>query len=115
MRQVLVIIQFSIAMIMLICTMVVFGQLTYIRNKDLGFNQAQVVTVPVNTNQDAKSQIIAFTDAVRKDPRVLSVSTSQAIPGDGVGLNLFSVETKKGYIEQGVNSYGVDENYFNTL
>jgi putative ABC transport system permease protein len=37
------------------------------------------------------------------------------VPGQGIGLNLFSVETSKGFIQQGVNSYGVDENYFRTL
>src|SRR5207244_11010526 len=38
-RRALVIIQFSISMIMLICTWVVYGQLKYLRNKDLGFNK----------------------------------------------------------------------------
>ena len=114
-RRVLVVTQFSIAMIMLICTLVVYEQLNYIRNKDLGFNQAEVVTIPVNTNRDARSQIIAFTNAMHKEPRVLSASTSEAVPGQGIGLNLYSVETSKGYIQQGVNNYGVDENYFRTL
>ena len=35
-RRVLVVVQFSISMIMLICTWVVYGQLKYLRNKDLG-------------------------------------------------------------------------------
>ena len=42
-RRVLVVIQFSISMIMLICTWVVYGQLKYLRNKDLGFNKDQVM------------------------------------------------------------------------
>lgn len=114
-RRVLVVTQFSIAMIMLICTLVVFRQLNYIRHRNLGFNQAEVATIPVNTNRDARSQIIAFTNAMRKDPRIQSVSTAELVPGQNVGLNLFSVETAKGFIQQGVNCYGVDENYFRTL
>ncbi|HXB09396.1 MAG TPA: FtsX-like permease family protein, partial [Puia sp.] len=114
-RRVLVITQFSIALIMLICTLVVYSQLNYIRHRDLGFNQDEVVTVPVNTNNDVHSQIIAFTDAVRKDPHILSVSTAEAVPGQGVSFNLFSVQTDKGYIDQGVNVYGIDEHFFKTL
>ena len=114
-RWILVGTQFAIAMIMLICTLVVYGQLSYMRNLDLGFDRSEVVTIPVNTNKDARSQIIAFTDAARKDPHIESVSTSQAVPGDGVSFNLFSVQTEKGYIDQGVYIYGVDEHYFKTL
>jgi len=114
-RRVLVVIQFTIAMIMLICTLIVYSQLNYIRHRDLGFDQNEVVTVPVNTNRDARSQIIAFTDAVRKDPHIKAVSTAEAVPGQGISFNLFSVQTDKGYIDQGVNIYTVDEHYFKTL
>jgi len=106
---------FSITLIMLICTIVVYGKRNYIRKLDLGFNQAEVVTIPVNTNNDAKSQIIAFTDAARKNPHVLSVSTAQAVPGDGVNFNLFSVQTDKGFVDQGVFIYGIDEHYITTM
>jgi putative ABC transport system permease protein len=40
-RRVLVVVQFSISMIMIICTWVVYGQLKYLRSKDLGFNKDQ--------------------------------------------------------------------------
>src|SRR6185503_4034385 len=36
-RRTLVVLQFAISMIMLICTWVVYSQLSYVRNKDLGF------------------------------------------------------------------------------
>ncbi|MDP4265598.1 MAG: ABC transporter permease, partial [Bacteroidota bacterium] len=48
-RRTLVVLQFSISMIMLICTWVVSSQLSYLRKKDVGFNKDQVMTVTVNT------------------------------------------------------------------
>src|SRR6478752_6041468 len=57
-RRVLVVIQFSISMIMLICTWVVYGQLKYLRNKDLGFNKDQVLTISANTDRDIKGKIL---------------------------------------------------------
>lgn len=115
-RRALVVLQFSISMIMLICTWVVYGQMNYLRNKDLGFNKDQVLTVAANSNKDLTSNIRSFKDEVRNNPHVLSVSTAQGVPGGGIPLSLFSVETKNGFIEKGVDVYfGVDEDFFKTL
>ncbi len=114
-RQVLVVTQFSIAMIMLICTIIVYRQLSYLRNVDLGFDQARVATITVNSNRDVRSQVLAFRNEMGKDPHILSISTSDAVPGQDVSFNLFSVQTQKGYQDQGINCYSVDEDYFKTL
>jgi putative ABC transport system permease protein len=115
-RRVLVIVQFSISMIMLICTWVVYGQLHYLRTRDLGFNKNQVLSMVANTNNDVRSKVQAFQDEVRQNPNVISVSTSQAVPGNGeISFSLFSIETNKGFVDKGVDNYGVDENYFKTL
>ena len=114
-RRSLVVIQFSISMIMLICTWVVYGQLKYLRNKDLGFNKDQVLTISANTDRDVRGQIIAFKNDMRTNPHVLSASTSQGVPGSGINFNLFSIESKNGFVDKGVDCYGVDEDYFKTL
>lgn len=113
-RRVLVVVQFSIAMIMLICTWVVYGQLKYLRNKDLGFNKEQVMNLRIN-GPNMSSKITAFKNEMRNIPQVLSVSTAQAVPGQNINLQLFSVQSKNGFVEQGVNNYAIDENYINTL
>src|SRR5678815_3686499 len=86
-RRSLVVIQFSISMIMLICTWVVYGQLKYLRNKDLGFNKDQVLTKSANTNREIKEKILAFKNDMRTNPHVLSVSTSQGVPGSGINFS----------------------------
>ncbi|HVU56978.1 MAG TPA: ABC transporter permease [Puia sp.] len=115
-RRVLVVVQFSISMIMLICTWVVYGQLHYLRTRDLGFDKHQVLSMVANTNNDIRSKIQAFQDEARRNPNVISVSTSQATPGSGnISFSLFSIETSKGFIDKGVDNYSVDENYFKTM
>jgi putative ABC transport system permease protein len=114
-RRSLVVIQFSISMIMLICTWVVYGQLKYLRNKDLGFNKEQVMNLSANTNRDVRSSIVSFKNEIRKNPQVVSISTSQAVPGSGINFNLFSIETKNGFVDKGVDCYAIDEDYFRTL
>ncbi len=114
-RRALVVVQFSISMIMLICTWVVYAQLKYVRSKDLGFNKEQVLTITANSDKDVSSSIRAFKNDVRDNPHVLAVSTSQGVPGSGISFNLFTIETKNGHTDKGVDCYGVDEDYFKTL
>ena len=114
-RRVLVVTQFSIAMIMLICTWVVYDQLNYLRNKDLGFDKQEVLSIAANANKDIRGQIGNLKNELRKNPQVLSVSSAQAVPGQGINFNLFSMPTSKGYTDKGVDNYGVDEDYFKTL
>ena len=44
-RQALVVAQFSISIILIICTLVVQQQLGYVQNKTLGFNKEQIITL----------------------------------------------------------------------
>lgn len=115
-RRVLVIVQFSISMIMLICTWVVYRQLQYLRNKDLGFDKAQVLSINANANRDIRGNIQTFTNEARKNPNVLAASTAEATPGKVINFQLFTVESNdNGKVDKGVDCYAVDENYFKTL
>lgn len=114
-RRILVVVQFSISMIMVICTWVVYGQLKYLRNKDLGFSKDQVLVATANSNNNIRSKVLAFKNEMRSNPNVLSVSTSQGVPGSGINFNLFTIESKNGYVDKGVDCYAVDEDYFKTL
>ena len=116
-RQILVVTQFSIAMIMLICTLVVYNQLNFIRGKDLGFDKSQVVTIVANSGKNISSELLAFKNAMRKNPHVLSVAYSDTEPGGPpVSYSLFHVPTKDGaWVDQALDNYGIDEDYFRTL
>jgi putative ABC transport system permease protein len=115
-RRTLVVLQFAISMIMLICTWVVYAQLSYLRTKDLGFDKSQVMTVTVNTGKDERSKIYSMNNDFRALAQVKNVGTGYSYPGSKSGnLNLFSVESKSGNIEKGIECYAVDENFIPTL
>ena len=46
------VVQFCIAILLISGTLVLWSQLDYLRNKDLGFNKEQVITFPMNTKKD---------------------------------------------------------------
>ncbi|MCW5910894.1 MAG: ABC transporter permease [Cyclobacteriaceae bacterium] len=47
-RKVLVTLQFALSGALIVCTMVVFQQLEFMKNKDLGFSEEQVVVIPIH-------------------------------------------------------------------
>ena len=67
-RRVLIVVQFTIAMTMLICTLIVSHQLQYLRSKDMGFNKDQVLTLPVNANGNVRGKILALTNGCTTTP-----------------------------------------------
>ncbi|HTB24920.1 MAG TPA: ABC transporter permease [Puia sp.] len=115
-RRSLVVIQFSISMIMLICTWVVHAQLSYLRKKDVGFNKDQVMTITVNTGEDERGKIFAMNNELRNLPGVKTVGTGNNYPGTpGLNLNLFTVQTNTGHVDKGIEDYGIDENFLSAL
>ena len=49
-RNFLVVLQFTITIIMIICSLVIFDQLRFINNKNLGYKKDQIVVVPIRDN-----------------------------------------------------------------
>ena len=115
-RRSLVVLQFSISMIMLICTWVVYSQLAYLSKKDLGFNKEQVMTVMVNTGEDERSKIFALNNELRALPGIKAVAAGTSYPGSlRTNLNLFTVQTKNGTTDKGIECYNIDEYYLDAL
>src|SRR5438045_8351379 len=101
---------------MIICTWVVYSQLSYLRKTDLGFSKEQVMTVTVNSGKDERSKIFAMNNDLRNLPGIKAVGTGYSYPGSkNSNLNLFSVPGKNGNIEKGIECYSIDENFLGTL
>jgi putative ABC transport system permease protein len=114
-RRALVVVQFSISMIMLICTLIVYSQLKYLHNIDLGFSKDQVLAIRPNVRQNLGSRVQAFENEVKNIPKIKNVSSSQNLPGDNINFNLMSMPSDKGYVQKGVFNYAVDEHFVSTM
>ena len=77
-RKVLVIAQFAISIILIICTAIVFQQLRFMQQTSLGFDKDHVVTMRYNS--DLGTRYDAFRNALRQDPRILDLTRSSRIP-----------------------------------
>ncbi|MFP4471843.1 MAG: FtsX-like permease family protein, partial [Bacteroidales bacterium] len=78
-RSVLVVLQFAISIVLIVGTTIMFRQLNFMQNKELGFDKEQVMVI---TRADAiGNKINSFKEELKKIPGVLSVSASTAVPG----------------------------------
>jgi len=87
-RRGLVILQFCIAQILVIGTIVIISQMDYFKNKSLGFAKDAVMNVPIPTDSLSQTRLNALRDQLLQQPGVKDVSYSFASPSDNVGWNI---------------------------
>jgi ABC-type antimicrobial peptide transport system permease subunit len=111
-RHVLVVFQFVITITFIISSIVVFRQLKYIRNKDLGLNKDNVVFFSQNTQIPEHRE--AFKEELNKIPGVVSVSFTFNNPVN-VGSTLTCRSSKNPDEEIFVSYMAVDHDFTKTL
>jgi putative ABC transport system permease protein len=92
-RQSLVVVQFSISVFLIIGTVVIIKQMNFVKNKHLGYDEAQTIVVPIDNNDFYKNRI-DFKNELQNNPRIASVSMMSGEPGGFFDLHSFKVEDK---------------------
>ncbi|MGI8582766.1 MAG: ABC transporter permease [Chitinophagaceae bacterium] len=113
-RSGLVVFQFFISIILIVSTIVVYRQLSYIQNKNLGYDKSQVMILS-KTWMLGKNQNI-FRQEILNDPRIAIVSSSGYVPAGQSNNNNFFVSPDE-RSDQLIKTlrYDVDENYIPAL
>ena len=78
-RKTLVVIQFSIAIGLIICMLTIKDQIDYMQNKELGFQKDQILVLPVRDN-DLASKMDAFKHELTKNADISAVAGSWRLP-----------------------------------
>ena len=89
-RKVLVVFQFTFAACLIICTIVIFQQLNYIKNKPIGFDRAGLIEIPVQGTLKEQSKFETL------KARLISSGAVTHMSSFGTGLN-----------DEGGNTFGV--------
>jgi len=77
-RNILVVFQFALSTIFITGTLIVYNQLDYIRDKDIGYERAQVVAIPIRG--DLGGNFDAFRQELLKNPAVSGVTAASHLP-----------------------------------
>lgn len=115
-RRSLVVFQFILSTVLIVGTLVAFLQMQYIQEKDLGFNQDQLVVVDINSGK-VREGFQTIKDGYSKLSAVKSVSVSSRVPGEWKVLPEVEIQTVGQSQEEGKRAFflGVDENFLQTF
>jgi ABC-type antimicrobial peptide transport system permease subunit len=116
-RDILMIVQFAIVILLISGTFVLRGQLQYMKNKDLGFNKEQVISLPLNGKRDSYQVVRLLKEELKGNPNVVSITASNNNLGKGKDGNLSTSVLGFDYKNRNVGTHMlvVDHDYLETL
>ncbi|MGF6848989.1 putative ABC transport system permease protein [Chitinophaga sp. W3I9] len=82
-RHLLIVFQFSMSIMLMIGIVVIYCQLNYIKNKDLGYEKKQKLILTFHTN-NTKSHMRAIMSELQQQTEVLAVSSTNSYPSQAV-------------------------------
>ncbi|MBT3243153.1 MAG: FtsX-like permease family protein [Bacteroidetes bacterium] len=113
-RKILVVIQFSLSIAMIVCTIVVYNQLNFLRDKDRGWDMEEVISLQLpNNEQVAKMSVLK--EQLISNPQIKYVSNTNGRIGEGSSKTIFNIETSEGMAQRGVNFNVVDHDFAETM
>jgi putative ABC transport system permease protein len=112
-RKILVVIQFTVSVIMIICTLVVYRQLNYLKSMDQGFDQKNVIALQLNNGMIQKYTLLK--QLLLENAGIKYVATTDTPIGEGSGKLLMNIESDQGMSQRGINLAVVDHDFVEAL
>ncbi|MFC1724473.1 FtsX-like permease family protein, partial [candidate division KSB1 bacterium] len=113
-RNILVVTQFVIAAALVSSTIVVFRQINFMKDRDLGFNKEQILVIPVSNNR-IRSQLSTIKNELNSLPGIINTAVSSHVPGQVTYKNPFIPEGFTKDQMQFMGSLLIDEDYLSTM
>ena len=82
-RKGLVIFQFAISLVLIISSIVVYHQMQFLQQHDLGFNASQTMVINFEGDHDVQQKMNTIKQELSQIPGVEKISASSNVPGDG--------------------------------
>ncbi|HYG19360.1 MAG TPA: ABC transporter permease [Ohtaekwangia sp.] len=111
-RKALVVFQFSLSVMLIIGTWVVYTQLDHLRNRDLGFHDEQMVVIDFGWDGKVQRDIAGIKNAFRDLPSVVSVSAQRTVPGGFFPKAYTEIESPDGkMVGNAPDLFEIDEDF----
>jgi len=111
-RSALVVFQFLISITLFTGSFIIYQQMNYMQNRDLGFDKNNLIIV--EKTDDIAQQFNAFKRELLEDPAVISVSNSTTIPGRPIGNSVYSNSDASNEDSKLLNTIWTDEDFAKT-
>lgn len=115
-RNALVILQFSITIFLIIATLTIDSQMTFIRETRLGFDRDQVIVVPTRSTQ-VRQQMETIKTNLLQHPNITNVSFATNMPGEIPSMPIMPVvpEGTRQEDAKTLSTFVVDHDFIETL
>ena len=116
MRRILVVSQFVISIALIICTGVVYNQLDFIQQRNMGLNTDQVVAVPLTFDPVQETARI-YKQRVKESPYVTNATSTYILPGHKNAVIPITLQRpgEGDYAKIDMNQAWTDEDFLETL
>ncbi|MEM1321479.1 MAG: ABC transporter permease [Bacteroidota bacterium] len=116
-RNLLVIVQFVLSILLICSTLVINQQIKYLRNKPLGFNKEQVLSIPIGREVEGRKALELLRSKMAAYPEVLSMSACSRNLGLGRDGSTYTSVVGFEQDDRVIDTYwiGVDYDYVETL
>ena len=110
-RNSLVVVQFVVSIVLIVCTFVIHNQVSFIRNRNLGFDKEQMITV-YTMDRNLKRNSESLKRELLKNPEILGVSASLDLPATIRRTSTIEWEEQGERRKLGLNYTFVDYDFF---
>ncbi|MBX3238588.1 MAG: ABC transporter permease [Chitinophagaceae bacterium] len=114
-RRVLVVFQFTISITLISATIIIYQQIQYVNNKDMGFDKEKLVVIDINSGK-VRNGAATIKDEYAKLTQVRSVTVTSRVPGEWKVIP--SVKVREGMnstaSEKDMYFLGVDDQFLST-
>ncbi len=111
-RKSLVVVQFTISITLIIGTIVIYNQMRFMQNQELGFNKEHTIVIPtdIEISQDA------LRTSISQIPGVKGTALASSVPGTGNSAAYSQIENQQGDLQvANLDLYFVNEDYIQQL
>ncbi len=112
-RKVLVVFQFTMAIILLTFTFAVYKQITTMKNMELGFTTKQIIAVRAPRVREAtfKSQLSSFREEILKDPKIEKFCVLTETPGKQIYWDAGGIHAVGNNVDKNYQIVGIDYDF----
>jgi len=115
-RNMLVVFQFGMTIILMVASFVIFLQIRYVKEKSLGYNREHVVVIRM-TDPGVRKNYSTFRNLIVQNPNVQGITTSNSLPTHIISSTSGKSETEDGDIEElsSLSWTGADFEFFDVF
>ena len=110
----LVIVQFALSSFLIISSVIMYRQMSYVTTKDLGYDSEQILVIPTHTgwrSLEPDNTVVRYRTALQKEHSVISVAGTTVSFNRGLSRYGYKIDGE----QRSAYAYGVDPFYVSTL